>query len=71
MLLYFFFSYTVYLVEFHLGSEKPVLNYKLRILCGSGDRRLPEPFYFPYQTLHPEKNSTALQAMKKKTVYPN
>ena len=60
-----FFSYTVYQVEFYLGSEKPVLIYKLRILRGSGDRRLPEPLYFPYQTLPTEKNSTALQAMKK------
>ena len=61
-----FFSYIVYQVEFYPGSEKPVLIYKLRILRGSGDRRLPEPFYLPYQTLPPEKNSTALQAMKKK-----
>ena len=61
-----FFGYTVYQIEFCLGSEKPVLIYKLSILRASGDRRLPEPFHLQHQTLAPEENSTAVQAMKKK-----
>lgn len=62
----FFFGYTVYQIEFCLGSEKPVLIYKLSILRASGDRRLPEPFHLQHQTLPPDENSTAVQAMKKK-----